>query len=151
MSICSYVHNNAMFCKCQVEVAIYVFNSRQPPSKKRLCNPAQLRRANPTPIRWIAQSFLVRRCTVIEIGKVTEDSFCWRLMYLHIQLIQCCRYLCGNCCICTGLIFAVADAFFETDVSATYFSLNLQILFSLSVMYNCIYILLFLCLADILQ
>ena len=81
---------------------------------------------------------------MIEIDKVTEDSFCWRLMYLHISLIQCCRYLCGNRCICTGLIFAVADIFFETDVSATYFSLNLQILFSLSVMYNCIYILLFL-------
>ena len=74
----------------------------------------------------------------------------WHLMYLHISLIQCCRYLCGNRCICTGLIFAVADAFFETDVSATYFSLNLHILFSLSVMYNCIYILLFLCLADTL-
>ena len=87
---------------------------------------------------------------MIEIGKVTEDSFYWHLMYLHISLIQCCRCLCGNRCICTGLIFAVADAFFETDVSVTYFSLNLQILFSLSVMYNCIYILLFLCLADTL-
>lgn len=43
-----------------------------------------------------------------------------------------------------GLIFIVADAFLETDVSATYFSLNLQILFSLPVMYNCIYILPFL-------
>ncbi len=21
---------------------------------------------------------------MIEIGKVTEDSFCWRLMYLHL-------------------------------------------------------------------
>ena len=81
---------------------------------------------------------------MIEIGKVTEDSFCWRLMYLHISLIQCCRYLCGNRCICTGLIFAVADAFFETDVSATCFSSNLQILFSLPVMHNCIYILPFL-------
>ena len=50
----------------------------------------------------------------------------------------------------SGYIPSVADAFFETDVSATYFSLNLQILFSLSVMYNCIYILLFLCLADTL-
>ena len=58
------------------------------------------------------------------------------------------RYLCGNRCICTGLIFAVADIFFETDVSATYFSLNLQILFSLPVTYNCIYILPFLKLED---
>ena len=69
-------------------------------------------------------------------------------MYLHISLIQCCRYLCDNRCICTALIFIVADAFFETDVSATYFSLNLQILFSLPVMYNCIYILPFLKLED---
>ena len=47
----------------------------------------------------------------------------WQLMYLQ------------------GLIFIVADAFFETDVSATYFSLNLQMLFSLPIMYNCICIL----------
>ena len=61
-----------------------------------------------------------------------------------------CLYRClyGNRCICTALIFAVADAFFETDVSATYFSLNLQILFSLPVMLNCIYILPFLKLED---
>ena len=43
-----------------------------------------------------------------------------------------------------GLIFAVADAIFETEVSETCFSLNLQMLFSLPVMYNCIYILSFL-------
>ena len=43
-----------------------------------------------------------------------------------------------------GLIFAVADAIFETEVSATCFSSNLQMLFSLPVMYNCIYILSFL-------
>ena len=68
----------------------------------------------------------------------------WCLMYLYPGVICLYRCLCGNRCICTGLIFAVADAFFETDVSVTYFSLNLQILFSLSVMYNCIYILPFL-------
>ena len=68
----------------------------------------------------------------------------WHLMYLHISLIQCCRYLCGNRCICTGLIFAVADALFLTNVSATCFSSNLQILLSLPVMYNCIYIMPFL-------
>ena len=43
-----------------------------------------------------------------------------------------------------GLIFAVADAIFETEVSATCFSSNLQILLSLPVMYNCICILPFL-------
>ena len=50
-------------------------------------------------------------------------------MYLHISLIQCCRYLCGNRCICTDLIFAVADAFFETDVSALAWYSLLQMLF----------------------
>ena len=47
-----------------------------------------------------------------------------------------------------GLIFAVTDAIFLTNVSATYFSSNLQILLSLPVMYNYIYILLFLKLED---
>ena len=68
----------------------------------------------------------------------------WHLMYLHIPLIQCCRYLCGNRCICKTLIFSVTDALFLTNVSATCFSSNLQILLSLPVMYNCIYILPFL-------
>ena len=31
-----------------------LFSSRRSLSKKRLCIPAQLRRASPTPIRWIA-------------------------------------------------------------------------------------------------
>ena len=65
-------------------------------------------------------------------------------MYLHISLIQCCRYLCGNRCICTGLIFTVADALLITDISAICFSLNLQILFSPPIIYKCIYILSFL-------
>ena len=65
-------------------------------------------------------------------------------MYLHIPLIQCCRYLCGNRCIYKALIFIVADALFGINVSATCFSSNLQILLSLPVMYNCIYILPFL-------
>ena len=43
-----------------------------------------------------------------------------------------------------GLIFTVADAFFEIDVSATYFSLNLQMLLSRLSCINCICILLFL-------
>ena len=68
----------------------------------------------------------------------------WHLMYLHISLIQCCRYLCGNRCICKTLIFSVTDALFLTNVSATCFSSNLQILLSLPVMYNYICILLFL-------
>ena len=69
-------------------------------------------------------------------------------MYLHISLIQCCRYLCGNRCICKTLIFSVTDALFLTNVSATCFSSNLQILLSLPVMYNCICILPFLGLED---
>ena len=82
-------------------------------------------------------------------------------MYLHISLIECCRYLvatvvsarldirCRRCffdnwCICTTLIFAVVDALLGTNVSATCLSLSLQMLFSLPGMYNCIYILPFL-------
>ena len=72
------------------------------------------------------------------------DLLFWDLMYLYPGFICCRRCLYGNRCIRTGLIFAIADAFFETDVSATYFSLNLQILFSLPIMYNCICILPFL-------
>ena len=65
----------------------------------------------------------------------------WQPLYLHWLNVRCCRCSFCNCCICTALIFIVADTFFETDVSATYFSLNLQMLFSLSIMYNCICIL----------
>ena len=68
----------------------------------------------------------------------------WQPLYLHWLNVRCCRCSFCNCCICTALIFIVADTFFETDVSATYFSLNLQMLFSLPIMYNCICILPFL-------
>ena len=77
------------------------------------------------------------------------DLLFWCLMYLYPGFICCRRCFCGNRCICTSLIFAVADAFFETDVSATCFSSNLQILFSLPVMHNCICILPFLGFKDI--
>ena len=72
------------------------------------------------------------------------DLLFWCLMYLYPRFICCRRCLCDNRCICTVLIFIVADAFFETNVSATYFSLSLQILLSLPIMYNCIHILPFL-------
>ena len=119
-----------------------LFSSRQPKARKRLCIPAQLRRASPTPIR--CSLFLALWCTVIEIGGAMMDLLFWDLMYLYPGFICCRRCLYGNRCIRTGLIFAIADALFETDVSATYFSLNLQILFSLPIMYNCICILPFL-------
>ena len=83
----------------------------------------------------------------ISLIRVLQISL-WQPLYLHWLNIRCCRCSFCNCCICTALIFIVADTFFETDVSATYFSLNLQMLFSLSVMYNCIYILPFLELED---
>ena len=83
-------------------------------------------------------------CIVVEIGGMMKDLLFGCLMYLYHEVICLYRCLCGKHCICTGLIFAVTDAFFETDVSATYFSLNLQILFSLPDVYNCIYILPFL-------
>ena len=69
-------------------------------------------------------------------------------MYLHPEFICCRRCFFDNWCICTALIFIVADALLGINTSATCFSSNLQILLSLPVMYNCIYILLFLKLAD---
>ena len=73
-----------------------------------------------------------------------KDLLFWCLMYLYSRFIYCCRCSFNNWCICAGLIFAVADTLFGNNVSATCFSSNLQILFSLPVMYNCIYILPFL-------
>ena len=73
-----------------------------------------------------------------------RDLLFWYLMYLYHEVICLYRCFCSNRCICAGLIFAVADALLAAVVSATCFSLNLQILLSLPVMYNCIYILLFL-------
>ena len=72
----------------------------------------------------------------------------WKLLYLHYLDIRCCRCSFGNQCICKALIFIVVDALLVADVSATCFSLNLQMLFTLPVMYNCICILPFLYLAD---
>ena len=81
---------------------------------------------------------------MIEIGGAMMYLLFWCLMYLYHGVICLCRCFCGNRFICTGLIFTIADALLVTDVSATCFSLNLQMLFSLPVMYNCIYILSFL-------
>ena len=68
----------------------------------------------------------------------------WQLMYLQDLDICYCRCSFLDRCICKTLIFSVADALFLTNVSATCFSSNLQILLSLPVMYNCICILPFL-------
>ena len=84
----------------------------------------------------------------ISWGHLLVQMPLWQPLYLHWLNICCCRCSFLGRCICTSLIFAVADTFFETDVSATYFSLNLQILFSLPIVYNCIYILPFLKLED---
>ena len=62
-------------------------------------------------------------------------------MYLQSLDIRCCRCSFGNQCICKALIFIVVDALLVADVSATCFSLNLKMLFSLPGMLNCIYIL----------
>ena len=68
----------------------------------------------------------------------------WQLMYLQDLDIRYCRCSFLDRCIYKTLIFSVTDALFLTNVSATCFSLSLQMLFSLPVMYNCIYILPFL-------
>ena len=81
---------------------------------------------------------------MIEIDGTMKDLLFWCLMYLYSRFIRFCRYFFDSHCICTALIFSIADALFGNNVSATCFSSNLQILFSLPVMYNCIYILPFL-------
>ena len=65
-------------------------------------------------------------------------------MYLQALDIRYCRCSFLDRCIYKALIFIVADALFGINVSATCFSSNLQILLSLLVMHNCIYILPFL-------
>ena len=57
------------------------------------------------------------------------------VVYLHVSVICRCRCLCGHY-ILTALIFAIVDALFQFNVSATCFSLNLQMLFSPPVMYK---------------
>ena len=69
-------------------------------------------------------------------------------MYLYSRFIRHCRCSFLDRCICKTLIFTIADALLGTNVSATYFSLNLQMLFSLLGLYNCICILPFLELED---
>ena len=58
-----------------------------------------------------------------------RDLLFWCLMYLYHAVICLCRCLCGNRCICTGLIFAIADAFFVIVVSALPWYSLLQMLF----------------------
>ena len=73
-----------------------------------------------------------------------ENLLFFYLMYLYPRFIHCRRCSLGNWCICTALIFASTDTLFQANVSTTCSSLNLQMLFSLSIMYNCICILPFL-------
>ena len=80
----------------------------------------------------------------ISWGYLLVQMSLWQLMYLQDLDIRCRRCFFGNWCICKTLIFSVTDALFLTNVSATCFSSNLQILLSLPVMYNYICILPFL-------
>ena len=66
---------------------------------------------------------------MIEIGGMMKDLLFWYLMYLYHEVICLYRCLCGNRFICTGLIFAVADALLTTDVSALPRYSLLQMLF----------------------
>ena len=72
----------------------------------------------------------------------------WQPLYLHWLNIRCCRCFFLDQCIYKALIFIVADALFWINVSATWFSLSLQILLILPIMLNCIYIVPFLKLED---
>ena len=100
---------------------------------------------------------LIRKTRVIILqakGKVNTFFyffyffFFWCLMYLYPGFIHCRRCSLGNWCICTALIFAFADTLFQANVSTTCSSLNLQMLFSVLGLYNCICILPFLELED---
>ena len=73
--------------------------------------------------------FLALWCIVIEIGGVMRDFLFWYLMYLHYFDIRRCRCSFGSCCICNPLIFAVADALLEANVSALPWYSPLQMLF----------------------
>ena len=57
-------------------------------------------------------------------------------MYLHVSVICLRRYSFDNWYICNSLIFAIVDTLFQSIISATCFSLNLQMLFSPPVMYK---------------
>ena len=95
--------------------------------------------------RWSDEGFTFLVPDVsISWGYLLVQMSLWQLMYLQDLDIRYCRCSFLDRCICKTLIFSVADALFLTNVSATCFSSNLQILLSLPVMYNCIYILPFL-------
>ena len=93
--------------------------------------------------RWNDEGFTFLESDVSWVYLLSQMLF-WQLMYLHWPNIRCCRCSFGDQCIYKALIFIVADALFGINVSVTCFSSNLQILLSLPVMYNCIYILPFL-------
>ena len=95
--------------------------------------------------RWSDEGFTFLVSDVsISWGYLLVQMPLWQPLYLHWLNICCCRCSFGSWCICNPLIFAVVDALLGTNVSATCSSLNLQMLFSLSIMYNCICILPFL-------
>ena len=95
--------------------------------------------------RWSDEGFTFLVSDIsISWGYLLMQISLWQPLYLHSLDIHCYRCFFWDRCIRAGLIFAVADALFGINVSAACFSSNLQILLSLPVMYNCIYILPFL-------
>ena len=88
-------------------------------------------------------NFLVSDVSIFSVYSPLQMLF-FRPIYLQNLDIHRCRCSFLDRYICKTLIFTVADALLATNVSAPCFSLNLQILFTLPVMYNCIYILPFL-------
>ena len=73
--------------------------------------------------------FLALCLIVIEIGGVMKVLLFWYLMYLYPRFIRLCRCSFGSQCICTTLIFAVADALLEAAVSTLPWYSPLQMLF----------------------
>ena len=85
--------------------------------------------------RWSDEGFTFLVSDIsISWGYLLMQMSLWQPLYLHWLNIRCCRCFFWDRCIRAGLIFAVADALFGINVSATYFSSNLQILSSLPVM-----------------
>ena len=73
--------------------------------------------------------FLALWCIVIEIGGTRRDLLFWCLIYLYHGVICLRRCFFYSCCICTGLIFTVADAHFGINVSTRLWYSLLQMLF----------------------
>ena len=80
---------------------------------------------------------------MIEIRGAMRNLLFWCLMYLYSRFICLCRCSFGSWCICKAW-YSLLQMLFSWPMYLQLAFLSLQILLSLPVMYNCIYILPFL-------